>query len=421
MKKRVMSLALSFMLLSGSFAFANEAETVKTYSLADLTKEMLTDNAEINAIDAEAKEAKIQYDVIEEDYDELKENIEKVKKSLDTYRKVTARNKEEYKMAGGSFLERDKTYEIYKTSVQILDNVENQYKSMIKRQAETMKQMESMVFMGKSAEIRKAQEIEKLKLQIQKDYYDLVLLDGQIKLMKEKLDILNTNINIEETKKKLDLATEHSVENLKSQKRALEISIDEMKSNREIMVDSIKTSVGIEKEDEIEILLEVPVLLNLQKFELDPLMKSFKENNFDLVTLKTNVEIQQEVIANMEIAFEEDDNDYKLALLQLETDLLNLTKSEQSMEQYVKSLYFQYEKQKEDVYQQLENKRLAEEKLRQAKVQFEIGLISKLQLETQQQEFSQSMFDFNKSFIDLSNTRKEIDVVLKGAMVTVGR
>lgn len=421
MKKRVMSLALSFMLLSGSFAFANGAETVKTYNLADLTKEMLTDNAEINAIDAEAKEAKIQYDVIEEDYDELKENIEKVKKSLDTYRKVTARNKEEYKMAGGSFLERDKTYEIYKTSVQILDNVENQYKSMIKRQAETMKQMESMVFMGKSAEIRKAQEIEKLKLQIQKDYYDLVLLDGQIKLMEEKLDILNTNINIEETKKKLDLATEHSVENLKSQKRALEISIDEMKSNREIMVDSIKTSVGIEKEDEIEILLEVPVLLNLQKFELDPLMKSFKENNFDLVTLKTNVEIQQEVIANMEIAFEEDDNDYKLALLQLETDLLNLTKSEQSMEQYVKSLYFQYEKQKEDVYQQLENKRLAEEKLRQAKVQFEIGLISKLQLETQQQEFSQSMFDFNKSFIDLSNTRKEIDVVLKGAMVTAGR
>ncbi|GAB6086163.1 TolC family protein [Alkaliphilus crotonatoxidans] len=419
MIKRALALALSLLVLSSGFVFGNEA--VKVYNLDDLTRLILEDNPQINAIDAQAKEAKIQYDVIEEDYDDLKENIEKVKKNLDTRRRVTAQNKEEYAMAGGSFLKRDKTYENYKMSVEIEESVEKQYKNMVKQQAQTMKQMESLVFMGKNAGIKKAQEIERLKLQIQQDYYNLLLLDEQIRQLQDQLATLNTNINIEETRRDLNMGTNYSVENLKSQKRSLEISIEEMKSNREIMIDAIKNSVGIDKNEVIEIKLEVPTVVNLQKFELDTLLKSFRENNFDLVTLKTNVEIQQEVIDNMEIAFDEDDNDYKLALLQLETDLLNLTNAEQSMEQYVKNLYFQYEKLREEVFQQLEAKDLAEEKLRQAKIQFELGLISKLELQMQHQEFNQSMLEYHKAFINLSNTRKEIDLVLKGGMATAGR
>jgi len=419
MKKRAMSLALSVMFLTTSIVYGNEE--IKYYNLNDLTRLVLEDNAEINSIDANAQQAKIQYEMMEEDYEELKENIEKVRKNLETRRKLTEQAKEEYEMAGGSFLERDRTYINYKTNLEIEKNVEQQYQRMVKEQAQSMKQMENMVFTGKNSKVIQEQESEKLKLQVQKDYYNLVVLDEQIKLTEGRLEGQDVTIRVEAAKARLNMATSVSVESLKSQRRALELSISEMEANRKTLVDSLINTVGLDATEDFDILLEVPTTLNLQKFELDTLMNSFKEKNSDLVTLKKNVTIQQEVITNMELGFKEDDNDYKLSLLQLETDLLNLNKYEQTVDQYIKNLYYQYERSKETVYQQIENKKVLDEQLRQMEVQHELGLISDMQMSSYRQDYHQSVFDYQKAFIDLANTRKEVDLVLKGAMATSSR
>lgn len=418
MKKRVISLALSMMFLTTGIVYGNEG--TQYYKLEDLTRIVLEDNAEINAIDANAKQAKIQYEVIEKDYKELLENIEKVKKNLDTRRKLTEQAKEEHRFAGG-FQEQERTYIDYKTNREIEKNVEEQFKRMVKEQAQTMKQMENLKFTGKNANMIKEQEEEKLKFQVQKDYYNLVILDEQIKLTEGKLESLEVNIKVEEAKARLNMATSVSVESLKSQKRALELSLSEMESNRKTLVDSLFNTVGLDPKGDFDILLEVPTTLNLQKFELQTLLDSFKEKNSEMVTLKKNVLIQQEVIANMELGFKADDNDYKLALLQLETDLLNLNKYEQTVDQYIKNLYYQYEGAKETLYQQIENKKVLDEQLRQMEVQHELGLISDLQLNAHRQEYNQSMFEYKKAFIDLANIRKEVDLVLKGAMVAGGK
>lgn len=420
MKRRIMPIfVLIALLISSVSTFANANSSFK---LNDLIQTMLENNLSIKSLNNNAKITTIRIKTTEKDYEELNKSIKIMETNLLSTRNDRDQARDDYFGSPNGSIEERMAFQYYHATLHQYNALEEQYKGLIKQKTSMMKQLENMILSAKQAETKKDQEIEKLKLEMQKDYYNLVILDEQIKLMEGNLNNQKLQLSIEETKNRINMSTNLTVENIKSQIRSLELSIFEMKNNKEFAIESIKTKIGMGVEEELNILLQVPaepyILVDIN---LVRLVNNFKDNNLDLETLRKNVEIQEQVIEDMKIAYKEDDDEYIMALLQLEQDKISLATTERSLEQYVKTVHFQYIKIREVISNQKENKLLAEEKFRQAGLQLKAGLISTQQYEMMQQEFNQSMFEYNKIFIDLANIRKEIELVQKGIMATAGR
>jgi len=98
---------------------------------------------------------------------------------------------------------------------------------------------------------KKEQEIEKYKYQLSNDYYQLLVLEEQRKLMEGNIDLLNIQISLEKTRKDLDLTTNLSISNLENQMNSLLIGLERLDNSIEQSMEVLKTDLNMGTEEEL--------------------------------------------------------------------------------------------------------------------------------------------------------------------------
>ena len=415
MKKiKFISILTAIILLTTTFSFA---ETTKKLTLENLAVRLLEESPEIRQIEITARLNEIQYDERAKDYLDLKDRTNKARETWAATKLSIENLGKAYQDLPADSPERS-TMGI---NLQIMAHNHsvalNSYKVLVKQEVAMSKNMESLVLMGKQATKKKEQEIERQKYALQKEYLNIVYLSQQRDLMNTRLKNLEKDIEIEKIKKDMSLTTQYYLENLENQVKTLAFNLMHMDINIESAIEALKTKLGYSIEEEFDIKLEIVQMGTPRSpIGLSRLSNDFTSNNLDLQLLRNNVVVQKDILEKMTDVYEADELELEKAQLTYEEDILKLKKTERSYEAAVKNAYYSYLRANENHNLQLENKRLAEEKHKQAEAQFKAGLISQRQLENAKYDLDQFMLDFNKTLIDFMNIRTEVDLLTRGIM-----
>ncbi|KAB3534725.1 TolC family protein [Alkaliphilus pronyensis] len=415
LKRNIICTILVALMLSSS-ALAVESKT--PLGLEELTNRFLEENIEIKKLDLDNRLLKLRYEETLEDYEDLQKQVERAGKYTDSVVKQRKQARDEYYSASKGSNEEQAAFQYYHGMMHTVEAATDNYKALLKQEASMMKNLEMMVLEDQQADIKKQNDIELLKYQLQKDYYQLLILKEQRDLLEKSIANIDMQLNVEKTKKELDLTTELAVNNLETQKINLELSIEKLDNSIEQAIEKLKTDLNIEVSDNIDILFELPGAVSIKKYKLENVLKGFMEQSLDLKKVERLTEVNAEIVEKLQIAYEEDDTEYLISVYEADEAELNEKQTKRDFEHLVKSLYFRHNQLGSDLVQQLRNKLLADEKMLQLEVQYKTGVISKLQYNLQKQEIDQAIFDYKKAMIDYINTDTELQLAEKGNLAT---
>ncbi|KAB3532728.1 TolC family protein [Alkaliphilus serpentinus] len=393
-------------------------EAVEPMGLEELTKVFLEENFEIQKLGINERLLKLRYEETLEDYEDLQKSVENARKYKESMEQQRKDAREEYLEADSDSAEGRVAHGYLHSTLHMLEAAEESYKALVKQEANMMKSLELMVLEEKQATRKRQQETEKLKYQLSNNYYQLLMMKEQQKIIEGNIDLLDMQIRLEKTRKSLELTTDLAVNSLESQRSNLLISLEKLQNSMEMAKEALKTDLNMTPEEELNLTLELTEDANLKSYELSAILEGFMSNNLAIETSKTLTEVQQKIVEKLLIAYEETDTDYQIGLLELEEAQLNHLILERSYEHMVKQAFYNHRQVGRDLVSKIEGKLLADEKMKQVEAQYSSGLISSLQYNSQKQELVNVQFEYLRTAIDYIRVDYEIQLIQKGILTS---
>lgn len=401
-------------LVSNTYVFG-ETE-VKKYNLYGLSQKFLEESTAIKKLNIDQELLKLQYDENLKQYNDLSYRADSTKESFETFQKAINDATTQYQNETDPV--KKQQIDTYRQSlINSYITVQLGYSEMFKQQIGMMQSMEAIKLQQKQLPQKKENETALAKYNLQKDYYDLYILDQQLTLLKQDLANVRKSLDIEKVKKGLNLSTQTGVESLEKQERALELSVQQMENSRDMAVDNIKTKIGMPMEEELEIELSLPVGTSVRDYSLSQLNKKFMEKSLEMEAARNNTRVQQEIYDRSKLVYSADDNKVKIAELQLKQAQLDEISTQRSLEAYVKQMYYQHIQAKNDLLHKQKSQKLYEENERLLDARNRQGMLSVIDYNLQKQEIQRNYLEVKQAIVAYENMKAQMDLVEKGVMV----
>ncbi|MGV8145731.1 MAG: TolC family protein [Alkaliphilus sp.] len=390
--------------------------TAKTiiYSLETLTERLINENLEIEKIELTHEMLLLNLEKALEDYEELQEDVENAKDLVEVREQQVEMVREELSGISTGTPERSQVVAQLRRNVELLDAAERSYEAMVKQEANMMESLELMKLQRDQSSKKRNQEIESIKGDLEKSYFQLVLLENQKEVLEKQLEHMDKNIASEEVKNDLGLTTQMAIFELQKDRSAMFFNIRNVENNIEKIRERIKTDINANIDEELLITLTIDGNINVRKFVLSDVIEKFMNNNLNLETTARMTELKSEVHEKIKIVYEEEDNEYRVAFLEIREAEINELTTRRSFEHLVKQAYFQHEKVKIDLLLQLQEKILIEEKFEHTKMQFELGLISELQYRASELQVEQTNLNYTSAKVNYINSEITMELLVKG-------
>ncbi|MBN4069730.1 MAG: hypothetical protein COA82_01660 [Alkaliphilus sp.] len=384
------------------------------HSLETLTEILVAENLEIEKIKLNHEMLLLNLEQTLEDYEELQEDVENAKDLVEVREKQVDIIKDELSDIPVGAPERAQALAQLNWNVQLLDAAKRSYEGIIKQEANMMESLELMKLQRDQSSRNRKQEIEKIKANFEKNYFQLVLLENQKEVFKKQLENLDMLIESEKVKKNLDLTTQMAIFELEKDRSKMFFNIRNVENNTEQIREKIKTDINVSVDEELLIILTIEENITVRQFVLSDVIEKFMNNNLSLETSLRMTEVKREVHEKIKVAYEEDDNEYKVAYLEIRESEINELTSRRNFEHIVKQTYFQHEQVRIDLLMQLQEKILIEDKFEHTKMQYDLGLISELQYRASELQVEQANLNYVSAKVNYINARITMELLVKG-------
>ena len=384
------------------------------YNLELLTKRLIAESLEVEKIELRQERLLLSLEQTLEDYEDLQDDVENAKKLVEAREQQVEAAKNELSRSSTGTPERMQAEAVLRWNIELLDAAERSYEAMVKQEASMMESLELMKLQRDQSNRNKEQAIKDMESNLEKNYYQLLLLESQKELLEKQLENMDNNLESEKVKKDLELTTQMSIFELEKDRSSLFFNIRNVDNNIQQVREKIKTDINMGFDEELLITLEFEGNNAPRQFALSDVIKGFNKNNLSLETIRRTTEIKNKVYDKIKIAYDEEDNEYKIALIEIREAEINEKISVRNFEHLVKQAYFQHEQAKIELVLQLQEKILIEEKLKHTRVQYKLGLISELQYQASLFQLEQAEFNYISAKVNYINARITVDLLMKG-------
>lgn len=432
MKKNFSILLVIVLLLLHTLSYANDE--VNNYNLDTLTDRLLNKSVEIKKIELEKKLLELRLENTLEPYEDLIEEIEKLEQKLNNAK----RNRDEALKAlvnAGDEITKQTAASIFSMSVQFYDSVKKSYDNLIDQKISMMKSFENMKYEKSQLDKKKKNKIEVLKYNLQKDYYNILIMKKELELLEGDIKNLNKQLDIEKLKAQLDSTTVVNYLSLQKQLEKLQLQKQKLENSLMLATDSLRTKLYFEPEDVVNINYELPKIPRGTDYDLENIITKFKTQNMSLNAAEFNKKVLEEVykeikriyedpekidedenFVRVEVKDDEEDNSNKveLAKLELTEAELDYKMLEQNLELYVKQVYYNYKEALINLEDKLDSKNIIRLKGKEIESRYKTGMISELEYQIQKQELKRELFEIDKAIIQFVNAKSLIDLACKG-------
>ncbi|MCD5410247.1 MAG: TolC family protein [Clostridiales bacterium] len=384
------------------------------HSLETLTEILVAENLEIEKSKLNHEMLLLNLEQTLEDYEELQEDVENAKDLVEVREKQVEIVRDELSDLATDTLERSQALAQLNWNIQLLDAAERSYEAIIKQEARMMESLELMKLQRDQSSRKKKQEIEKIKANFKKNYFQLVLLENQKEVFQKQLENLDMLLETEKVKKNLELTTQMAIFELGKDRSKIFFNIRNLENNIEQIREKIKTDINVSVDEDLMIILTIKENITIRQFVLNDVIEDFMNNNLALETSLRVAEVKREVYEKIKEAYEEDDNEYKVAFLEIREAEINELRMRRDFEHLVKQAYFQHEQVRIDLLMQLQEKMLIEDKFEHTKMQYDLGLISELQYRASELQVKQANLNYVSAKVNYINAKINMELLVEG-------
>ncbi len=412
-KRKIMLLIMiSIVIIASTITYANNNDS---YNLEKMTEKLISENLTILKMDNDVELMKLQYEDTLESYEDLQDTVERAKKSLELETIQKEQAWERYKDASSS--EEPFRKANYEMRSQIYEATLDAYNSIVKQELSMIESMEQLKLQMEQSDRQK--EVLRLKesYNLQKSYYSLYILKKDIEMLKGDIENLNKQKKIESTKFDLDMSTTESIQNISENIIDMQLMIDMLENQKELSLESIKTELNIPVEEQLIIEWEIEEVETDEEYSLIELISKFKESSLELKSLDKNIKIKQIILDKSYEAYEDvNDNEIKVAQIELENAKINKKVFERNMEMGVKHAYYDFKAKELNLTVKNVTEKDYTENEKNLHLRYEQGVISKIQYDMELHQLKRDKAEYDKSKVEYLNARRKLDLIKEGIM-----
>lgn len=253
----------------------------------------------------------------------------------------------------------------------------------------------------KDLENQRISQVNDLKLQAKKDFFNYKNQLAKYELEKSKLELANKNLEAAKSKLDLGLITELDYNNIKVELHNQELSLLDAQYQYEKTKRSINNYLDKDLESEIMLMEYAFPTEKYQIADVNKLVEDILKDNFTIDSLQAELDITK---TNLWITRKYSGTDGKYQTRRdlensIQKQIFDLDDKKAEIELQIRSNYSDILSANDDIEISLSKRKIAETNYNIAKSQFENGLISKLDYDSKENEFESSKVAYNEALI----------------------
>lgn len=256
-----------------------------------------------------------------------------------------------------------------------------------------------------------------LDLSLKSKYYDICLLDNQIKNKKLKVNYLKKQSEIEAVKLESGQSTENEKQladmSLKLTENELSAINNSMESKKRELADFLNQ---YEDTENFSVKCSLPDKIAYQKFDTGRLWKKFSENNFELEKERKSMEFDEDHLEEIKEIYGKDSDTYKSCKNSYEIDKLNFEVKENEYKAKISTLISDYETAWSEYSACLEYNKILRDKLAILKVAYDSGNVSEIDYLEQYADIKAEMSKADSALVKANLLFDKLNLVAEGVL-----
>jgi outer membrane protein TolC len=264
-------------------------------------------------------------------------------------------------------------------------------------------------------ELEKRQKTEQEKFLLQKDFYNVCLMQEQLKLIKLELDAANKKIEIEKQRFYLFETTQLALDELDYQKKlitdrkaALENSIEKGKAD-------INTRLGYNADDKPELDFAIPKTADTSvKYDLDELTENCLSSNLSVKRSSEYISLYNALLLGLEGCADSGEPSYATAVSEIKKLEANLEVSVSQIKAYAKTQYNAFLQASASYAAALKHTGILNKQAEILKTTYDNGEMTELDYTYQKYEIEKSRYNIIESRVTYLNQITLLDLLNDG-------